>query len=99
MVQEASIANAQGYCSTDVVTRQRDLMQRAGLPAHLPPVKFPELWSAMQHDKKVTLGQIYCVFPREIGQVEVLPLERQVFKSWFYGSRSQSSKNPVKREA
>ncbi|MER3424564.1 MAG: 3-dehydroquinate synthase [Nitrospiraceae bacterium] len=85
MVQEADISR-----TFDLVERQRDLVRRAGLPDALPSLTFSGLWEAMQHDKKVAQGRVYCVLPERIGEVRVAPLERTEFKNWF-GNR-QSSK-------
>lgn len=87
MVQEAAISHHLGYCSVDVVTRQRDLVRRVGLSDRLPSLRISDLWSAMQHDKKVVKGQIHCVMPREVGQVDVLPLERHTVSEWFRRSQ------------
>ncbi|MBI5853911.1 MAG: 3-dehydroquinate synthase, partial [Nitrospirae bacterium] len=51
MVQEALLARRLGLCSDDVVTRQRRLITNAGLPTEVPPVRFAQLWTAMQRDK------------------------------------------------
>ncbi|TKB76672.1 MAG: 3-dehydroquinate synthase [Nitrospira sp.] len=83
MVQEALLARRLGLCSDDVVVRQRRLITQAGLPTDVPSVRFATLWTAMQHDKKVSRGRVQCVLPRAIGQVEVRPLERQDVEGWF----------------
>jgi 3-dehydroquinate synthase len=92
MVQEAGLARAQGVCSDEVVTRQRDLIIRTGLPEAMPPVPFGQLWNAMQHDKKVANGQVYCVFPEQIGRVRIAPVDRRDCRAWFDGRR------PAKRK-
>jgi 3-dehydroquinate synthase len=83
MVAEAEIAECLGLCRSDVVARQRALISRIGLPTSLPSVTFPDLWEAIQHDKKVAGGRIYCVLPDHIGRVQIAPLERAAFKAWF----------------
>jgi len=83
MVYEADLAYALGLCSGRVVTRQRDLVQRTGLPTELPTVTFRDLWAAMLHDKKVAHGQVFCVFPKSIGKVTVDPVDQKSVKSWF----------------
>lgn len=85
MVQEAALANHLGLCAQEVVARQRAVVQEAGLPDALPSVTFAELWEAMQHDKKVAKGRLYCVLPERIGWVRIAPLERVSFKRWFAG--------------
>ena len=87
MVHEAALSHHLGLCSQDVVSRQRDVIRRAGLPYSLPKVTFTELWAAMQHDKKVAQGRVYSVFPERIGQVRIAPLERSDCKQWFLNRR------------
>jgi len=83
MVQEASMAQYLGMCSKDVVERQDDLIKRVGLPSIMPKMKFLDLWHAMQHDKKVVKGDIHCVLPQRIGEVNVVPLVRKSIRKWF----------------
>ncbi len=83
MVCEADLAHFLGLCSERVVTRQRDLVRRVGLPVGLPKLSFRDLWGAMLHDKKVAHGRIYCVLPKTVGTVTVAPLDQQSVKSWF----------------
>jgi len=83
MVHEAELAHDLGRCSAGSVTRQRELIRRAGLPVNMPPVTFQDLWGAMLHDKKVAGGHVHCVLPRSIGQVEVKPLVERSVKAWF----------------
>jgi len=83
MVHEAALSHNLEYCSEEVVHRQRALVRQAGLPDQLPSLKLSDLWGAMQHDKKVVRGQVHCVFPREIGLVEVLPLARPSVTAWY----------------
>ena len=87
MVQEADLARHLGLCAPEVVERQRVLVRRAGLPATLPPVTFGKLWAAMQHDKKVAQGRLYCALPERIGRVVIQPLEREACRQWFDGQR------------
>ena len=83
MVWEADLAQSLGLCSSQVVTRQRDLVKRTGLSTELPTVEFRDLWAAMLHDKKVAQGRVHCVLPRAIGKVTVDPLDQKSVKSWF----------------
>jgi 3-dehydroquinate synthase len=101
MVQEAAIARHLGMCDEELVERQRDLIQDVGLPIALPAMKFTDLWEAMQHDKKVIKGQINCVVPTQIGEVQVVPLVRQHVRQWFTASQAPHAKpwkpgSPVK---
>lgn len=83
MVQEADYARYLGLCPDDVAARQQALVREAGLPDGLPRLRFDDLWGAMQHDKKVAHGQLYCVLPERVGRVVIRPLERATFKRWF----------------
>src|SRR6476661_1490976 len=83
MAHEADLSRHLGWCSPDVVRRQRTLIQRTGLPVRLPHTTFSNLWNAMQHDKKVAKGRVFCVFPERVGQVCIKPLERSDCKQWF----------------
>lgn len=83
MVQEASIGQFLGRCNREVVERQTELIREVGLPVAMPKWRFSDLWSGMQHDKKVVKGQINCVIPECLGQVQVLPLERSDIQKWF----------------
>ncbi|HJR75960.1 MAG TPA: 3-dehydroquinate synthase [Nitrospiraceae bacterium] len=83
MVQEADIARHLGLGGLDAVERIRGLVRAAGLPSDMPGVPFARLWEAMQSDKKVLDGTIYCVLPRRIGDVAIVPLNRQDCARWF----------------
>ena len=84
MVQEADLAHHLGICDGDVPARQRALVRRAGLPDAVPArVRFPDLWTAMQHDKKVSGGRIQCVVPERVGRVRIVSLERRDVQDWF----------------
>jgi len=91
MVQEADLSHHLGHCSGEVVARQRALVREAGLPDRLPRVTFSDLWAAMQHDKKVAHGRVYCVLPERIGAVTITPLERSAVKQWFDRRRRERS--------
>lgn len=88
MVHEAALSHYLGLCTQELVSRQRDVIHRTGLPDTLPRVTFTELWTAMQHDKKVAKGRVYSVFPERIGQVRIAPLERSDCKQWFLNRRT-----------
>ena len=83
MVYEADLAHSLGLCSAKVVSRQRALVCRIGLPTKLPKMSFSDLWEAMLHDKKVDRGHVHCVLPKAIGKVTVDPLDQRAVKSWF----------------
>ncbi|HBP87323.1 MAG TPA: 3-dehydroquinate synthase [Nitrospirales bacterium] len=99
MVHEAAMAQFLGLCTQELVERQRDLIQDVGLPIAMPSMTFMDLWGAMQHDKKVVKGQINCVVPTKIGEVQVVPLVRKRIRQWFTVSQSSRVKQlkPVPR--
>ena len=83
MVYEADLAHFLGLCSAKVVSRQRALICRTGLPTKFPQMNFSDLWKAMLHDKKVVRGCVHCVLPKAIGKVTIDPLDQRAVKSWF----------------
>jgi len=83
MIYEADLARHLRLCDEDVVARLRALVQAAGLPTVLPRVTFSALWRAMQQDKKVSSGTVYCVVPERIGSVRIVPLEKDKTRAWF----------------
>jgi 3-dehydroquinate synthase len=89
MIQEADIARYLGLCGMDVVERIRHLVRAAGLPHVLPRISFAKLWGAMQSDKKVLHGTVYCVLPKRIGDVAIVPLDRQACAEWFTGMAAE----------
>ncbi|MCS6291287.1 MAG: 3-dehydroquinate synthase [Nitrospira sp.] len=91
MVYEADMARHLGYCGTEVVVRLRALVKAAGLPDRLPKVSFNALWGAMQQDKKVSAGTIFCVLPRRIGAVCIVPLEKTKTRAWFQDVRTREA--------
>jgi 3-dehydroquinate synthase len=102
LVQEAELACHMGLCGREVVERIRSLVQRAGLPEQDSPVSFRSLWGAMQHDKKVVGGRVMGVWPVQIGDVVIRPIEQQVCAAWFQrkhdrGGRPSSDRQPGNR--
>jgi 3-dehydroquinate synthase len=90
MVQEAALGCFLGLCSDDLVSRLRGVVLAAGLPGDLPPVTFQQLWGAMQHDKKVARGRVYCVLPEQIGRVAITPLDEAQVRQWLVQAASRS---------
>ena len=94
MVQEADLARSLGYCSQEVVNRIRGLVRASGLPDEPPKVTFTALWNAMQSDKKVAHGTVYCIVPQRIGDVTIAPLERDAAAKWFNAATSRKVWRP-----
>lgn len=92
MVQEAALAHFLGMCDKALVERQCELIQDVGLPIAMPHINFMDLWKAMEYDKKVVKGQIHCVVPTRIGEVQVVPLVREQVRQWFAASQSSRVK-------
>jgi 3-dehydroquinate synthetase len=59
------------------------LVLAAGLSDRLTSRSSGKVWTAMQHDKKVSQGKVVGVWPESIGQVRIAPLERTAFTEWF----------------
>lgn len=83
LVLEADLARHQGYCDSGTVDRIRSLVLAAGLSDRLTSRSSGKVWTAMQHDKKVSQGKVVGVWPESIGQVRIAPLERTAFTEWF----------------
>jgi 3-dehydroquinate synthase len=83
LVLEADLARHQGYCDSGTVDRIRSLVLAAGLSDRLTSRSSEKVWTAMQHDKKVSQGKVVGVWPESIGQVRIAPLERTAFTEWF----------------
>lgn len=91
LVLEAELARCQGYCGDDTVTRIRKVVLAAGLSDCATTRSAAKVWAAMQHDKKVSQGNVIGVWPEAIGRVRMAPLERQVFLDWFRASQGDSA--------
>ena len=82
LVQEADLAVHLGICGPSVPARIRGLVQTAGLSDRMPNTSFAALWKAMQHDKKVTAGNVVGVWPVRIGEVVIRQLDKQACANW-----------------
>lgn len=83
LVLEADLARHQGYCDSKTVDRIRSLVLAAGLSDRLTSLSAGRVWTAMQHDKKVSQGKVVGIWPEFIGQVRIAPIERATFDEWF----------------
>ncbi len=68
MTVAAAISRRLGALSADVEERQRELLQRFGLPTSAEGVGREAVLSAMALDKKVRAGAIRWVLLEEIGR-------------------------------
>ncbi len=70
----ARLARRRGLIDSTLVERQRQLLQSFGLPTQIPmPAPSAErMLKAMQHDKKVSAGQLRFVLPVELGLVKLV---------------------------
>ncbi len=83
LVLEADLARHQGYCDLRTVDRIRSLVCAAGLSDRTTSRSVEKVWSAMQHDKKVSQGKVVGVWPESIGRVRIAPIERGTFEEWY----------------
>lgn len=94
LVLEADLARYQGYCDSETVDRIRSVVLAAGLSDRVTTRSSGKVWTAMQHDKKVSQGKVVGVWPESIGRVRIAPLERAAFTEWFQtvsvGARGRS---------
>lgn len=69
MAKAAAISAQQGFCDRSSLDRIRQLIEKAGLPAQIPPeVSMPGLMGAMELDKKSAAGKIKFVICAGIGK-------------------------------
>jgi 3-dehydroquinate synthase len=70
MVAEARIAERRGLLDAEAARRQRDLLDRFGLPVALKePVEADRVLALMRHDKKAEAGRLRFVLPEAVGSV------------------------------
>ncbi|MDH5252794.1 MAG: 3-dehydroquinate synthase [Nitrospira sp.] len=95
LVQEADLACFLGICDQTVVQRIQAVVRTAGLPDRMPQWPSAKIWKAMLHDKKVSGGQVVGVWPEQIGQVRMMPIDEQTFRQWHRtAQRAASGKKP-----
>jgi 3-dehydroquinate synthase len=68
----AVFANKLGMCDEALVTRQKSLLQAAGLPVQFPALDTDAVIASFYHDKKSSAGSLRFVLPTAIGQVEIV---------------------------
>lgn len=72
MHMAAIAAERLGRVDEAFVLRQETLLKKLNLPTRNPGADPKELWMAMQHDKKVTHGQLRFILPASMGQVDLV---------------------------
>ncbi len=72
MVVAARIAHGVGMLPAEPVHRLMRLLERFGLPIHLPKADPAILMSLMETDKKAVAGNVRFVLPTKIGSVETV---------------------------
>ena len=97
LVQEADLAVHLGICEPSVPARIRGLVQTAGLSDRMPNISFAALWKAMQHDKKVTAGNVVGVWPVRIGEVVIRTLDKPACASWHRAVQSAGPNGSSRR--
>ncbi len=71
MVFAARLAQQLGICDEKTVVRQRELLERLGLPTRLPRLSLAAVQRAIAVDKKVRGGVAQWVLPEKIGRVRL----------------------------
>jgi len=71
MVGAASIAVRLGMLDAAIARRQEALLRHLGLPVSCPGFEVERLLGAMNHDKKLSGGQLTWVLPERIGRVAI----------------------------
>jgi 3-dehydroquinate synthase len=69
MTMAARLAVHLDMISSDILSRQSELLKRCNLPINGPSIAHDVLWQAMQKDKKVQHGKLTFILPSEIGKV------------------------------
>jgi 3-dehydroquinate synthase len=72
MVVAARIAHSVGMLRAEPLHRLTRLLERFGLPTHLPKADPAVLMGLMDADKKTISGQLRFVLPRDFGTVEIV---------------------------
>jgi 3-dehydroquinate synthase len=71
MVAAGAIAVKLGMWTAGENQRQTDLIEKAALETHIPPLNADEMVNALTADKKVKDGQVRFILPTAIGQVTI----------------------------
>jgi len=72
MVCASRLAESIGRIDAEVTIRQRNLLQRLGLPTEIRGLDPEALLAAMQYDKKTEHGNLRFVLPARLGFVELV---------------------------
>jgi len=71
MVAVGQLAVQRGLWKEIEAKRQKDLIEKAGLPSIWPGLKLENVISSLQGDKKVKDGKVSFVMPLQIGDVKL----------------------------
>lgn len=83
MVCAARLSESLGFCKGKTKDRIISLIQRAGLPAEVPPLDEDDLIPIISVDKKATAGLINFVVVEDIGKVRLEKIEPRVIGENF----------------
>ena len=72
MMAEAQIAQRRGLVGQAIVERQKNLLQRFGLPVRVKAPDVKACLDLVRHDKKAEAGRLRFVLPESIGSVRVV---------------------------
>ncbi len=68
----AVLANKLGMCDSELINRQKMLIEAAGLPTKIPLFDTEKVIEAFYRDKKTTSSGLNFVLPTSIGKVEII---------------------------
>jgi len=68
----AVYANKLGMCDSELINRQKMLIEATGLPTKFPELDTEKVIEAFSHDKKTTAAGLKFVLPASIGKVEIV---------------------------
>ena len=71
MVAVGELAVQKGLWKKIEAKRQKQLIEKAGLPTKWPELEINDVISSLQGDKKVKNGKVSFVMPLKIGDVKV----------------------------
>ena len=69
MVAAAKISEKLGFISGDLVKRLIELLKAIGLPVKMKKIDEDKLWDVLYRDKKIRVGRLNFILPRDIGDV------------------------------
>jgi 3-dehydroquinate synthase len=89
MICASRLAERLGRIGPDVTLRQRNLLEKLGLPTDPEPWPAAQLLETMRSDKKAVAGRLRLVLPSRLGAVELVDniAEAEVMAACAMGKR------------